>query len=223
MNHTLNCLIVDDHPMLIDGYISVISNFVDNYDFNFIKAMDCESGYKAIKQNHNLNNKIDIAIFDISLPAYKEKNILCGGDLALYFKKRFINSKTIMITHHTEGVILKTIANKVQPNGFLNKGDIDYKTFKKIFNIILNNENYVSETISNSLSNLNRNIFDFDAIDYEIISLIDKGIKTKDLPNYLPISLSAIEKRKAKIKFLILSSSGKDDELITKIKDLNLI
>lgn len=223
MEPTLNCLIVDDHPMLIDGYISVISNFVDNYDFNFIKAMDCESGYKAIKQNHNLNNKIDIAIFDISLPAYKEKNILCGGDLALYFKKRFINSKTIMITHHTEGVILKTIANKVQPNGFLNKGDIDYKTFKKIFNIILNNENYVSETILNSLSNFNRNIFDFDAIDYEIISLLDKGIKTKDLQNYLPISLSAIEKRKSKIKFLILNSSGKDEELIAKVKDLNLL
>lgn len=223
MNHTLNCLIVDDHPMLIDGYISVISNFVDNYDFNFIKAVDCESGYKAIEQNHNLNNNIDIAIFDISLPTYKEKNIFCGGDLALHFKKRFINSKTIMITHHDQGVVLRTIIDKVQPNGFLNKGDIDYKTFKKIFNIILNNENYVSETILNSLSNFNRNIFDFDAIDYEIISLIDKGIKTKDLPNYLSISLSAIEKRKAKIKFLILNSSGKDEELIAKIKDLNLL
>lgn len=223
MNRTLNCLIVDDHPMLIDGYITVISNFVDNYDFNFIKAVDCESAYKAIEQNHNLNNNIDIAIFDISLPAYKEKNIFCGGDLALDFKKRFINSKTIMITHHTEGTILKTIANKVESNGFLNKGDIDYKTFKKIFNIILNNENYVSETITNSLSNLNRNIFDFDAIDYEIISLIDKGIKTKDLPHYLPISLSAIEKRKSKIKFQVLNYSGNDEELIAKIKDLNLI
>ena len=223
MNRTLNCLIVDDHPMLIDGYITIISNFVDNYDFNFIKAVDCESAYKAIEQNHNLNNNIDIAIFDISLPTYKEKNILCGGDLALHFKKRYKISKTIMITHHTEGAILKTIANKVQPNGFLNKGDIDYKTFKKIFNIILNSENYVSETISNSEYNLNRNIFDFDAIDYEIISLIDKGIKTKDLPNYLPISLSAIEKRKSKIKFQVLNYSGNDDELIAKIKGLKLI
>jgi DNA-binding NarL/FixJ family response regulator len=209
--------------MLIDGYITVISNFVDNYDFNFIIAIDCESGYKVIEQNHNINNNIDVAIFDISLPAYKEKNILCGGDLAIHFKKRFITSKTIMITHLDQGVVLRTIIDKVQPNGFLNKRDIDYKTFKKIFNIILNNENYVSETISNSLYNLNRNIFDFDAIDYEIISLIDKGIKTKDLPNYLPISLSAIEKRKSKIKFLILNSTGKDEELIAKIKDLNLI
>lgn len=223
MNPTLTCLIVDDHPMLIDSYITVISTFVDNYNFNFITATDCETGFKVIELNYSENNKIDIALFDISLPDYKEKNISCGGDLALHFKKRYKFSKTIMITHHTEGVILKTIANKVQPNGFLNKGDIDYKTFKKIFNIILNNENYVSETISNSLSNLNRNIFDFDAIDYEIISLIDKGIKTKDLPNHLSISLSAIEKRKAKIKFLILNSSGKDEELIAKIKDLNLV
>ncbi|WP_396161034.1 hypothetical protein [Flavobacterium sp.] len=128
-----------------------------------------------------------------------------------------------MITHLDQGVVLRTIIDKVQPNGFLNKRDIDYKTFKKNFNIILNNENYVSETISNSLYNLNRNIFDFDVIDYEIISLIDKGIKTKDLPNYLPISLSAIEKRKSKIKFQVLNYSGNDDELIAKIKGLKLI
>jgi DNA-binding NarL/FixJ family response regulator len=73
LKNTLNCLIVDDHPMLIDGYITVISNFVDNYDFNFIIAIDCESGYKVIEQNHNINNNIDVAIFDISLPAYKKK------------------------------------------------------------------------------------------------------------------------------------------------------
>lgn len=223
MKPTLNCLIVDDHPMLIDGYISIISNFVDNYNFNFIKATDCKSAYKVIEQNHNLNNKIDIAIFDISLPAYKEKNILCGGDLALHFKNRFSTSKIIMITHHHEGVILNTIANRVKPNGFLNKSDIDYKTFNEIFKIILNNENYISDSIYDSVSNLNKKKFDFDTIDYEIISLLEKGIKTKDLPNYIPLTLSAIEKRKVKIKSQILNYSSNDDKLIKKVKDLNLL
>jgi DNA-binding NarL/FixJ family response regulator len=223
MNPTLNCLVVDDHPMLIDGYISVISNFADKYNCNFIKATDCKSAYKAIEENYNLNNNIHIAIFDISLTAYKEKKIFCGGDLALHFKKRYKNSKIIIVSQHNQGIILKTIQDKVHPNGLLNKRDIDYKNFKTIFYMILNNENYVSKTISNSLYNLNRNIFDFDAIDYEIIALLDKGIKTKDLPNHLSISLSAIEKRKSKIKFSILNSSGKDQELIAKIKDLNLI
>jgi len=223
MNPTLNCLIVDDHPIIIDSYITIISNFVDNYNFNFIKASDCKNAYKAIEENFNFNKQIDIAIFDISLPPYKQKNILCGGDLALHLKTRFNDSKIIMITHHHEGIILSNIANKVKPNGFINKGDINYKTFKEIFEKILNNENYVSNTISNALSNLNKRIFEFDDMDYEIISLIDKGIKTKDLPKHLPISLSAIEKRKAKIKFLILNNAGKDEELVTKIKDLNLI
>jgi len=223
MNRTLNCLIVDDHPMLIDGYITVISNFVDNYDFNFIKAIDCESGYKAIEQNHKLNNKIDIAIFDISLPAYKEKNILCGGDLALYFKNKFNNSKTIMITHYNEGIIIDKILSKVYPDGFINKSDISFETFSEVFEIILGGEKFISKTINNSIKELNNKKFGFDSIDYEIISLLEKGIKTKDIPNYIPITLSAIEKRKAKIKFQILNYSCNDDELIRKVKDLNLL
>lgn len=39
----MNILIVDDHPMLIDSYISIISNMKVGYNFNFLSATDCES------------------------------------------------------------------------------------------------------------------------------------------------------------------------------------
>lgn len=223
MNPELNCLIVDDHPMLIDGYISVITTFVDNYNFNFIKATDCETGFKAIELHHSQNTKIDVAIFDINLPAYHEKNILCGSDLALHFKTRFETSKTIMITMHHESIIIEKTLSKVNPDGFLNKSDIGFDTFTEIFEMILSGKKFTSTIINNSIKELNKKKYSFDSIDYEIISLLEKGIKTKNLPNYIPITLSAIEKRKAKIKHQVLNETGNDQELIAKIKELNLI
>lgn len=223
MNPTLNCLIVDDHPMLIDSYMTVISTFVDNYNFNFVTATDCETGFKAIELHYSQNTKIDIAIFDISLPAYKEKKILCGVDLALHFKTRFERSKTIMITMHHESIIIEKTLSKVNPDGFLNKSDIGFDTFTEIFAMILSGKKFTSTIINNSIKELNNRKFGFDSIDYEIISLLEKGIKTKDIPNYIPLTLSAIEKRKVKIKSQILNYSGNDNELIEKIKKLKLI
>ncbi len=63
----------------------------------------------------------------------------------------------------------------------------------------------------------------FDAIDLEIVRLLDQGIKTKNLPNYIGITLSAIEKRKTKIKENILGKKGNDKELIAAFKKLNLL
>lgn len=223
MNKDLNLLIVDDHPMIVDGYCAIFNNLVEGYNFNIYCAYNSEEAFKIIEQNSKLKNKIDIALLDVSLPPYKEKKILCGGDLAKVFKGKFPTSKVIMITMHHEGIIIDKIISKVNPEGFINKSDVGFETFSEVFKVILGGEKFISKTIYNSIKELNNKKFGFDNIDYEIISLIEKGIKTKDLPNYIPITLSAIEKRKTKIKFQVLNHSGNDDELIERVRKLNLI
>lgn len=69
----LNILIVDDHPLIIDAYINLISCTVDNYKLNFLKSTNAKDTYNIIKLNHIEKNTIDLAIFDISIPEYKEK------------------------------------------------------------------------------------------------------------------------------------------------------
>lgn len=223
MNKDLNLLIVDDHPMIVDGYCAILNNLVEGNNFNIYCAYNSEEAYKIINQNSKLKNKIDIALIDVSLPPYKEEKILCGGDLAKVFKERYPLSKVIMITMHHEGIIIDKIITKVNPEGFINKSDVGFDTFSKVFEIILGGEKFFTETINNSIKELNNKKFGFDSIDYEIISLLEKGIKTKDIPNYIPLTLSAIEKRKVKIKSQVLINSSKDDKLIRKVNDLNLL
>lgn len=223
MNKDLNLLIVDDHPMIVDGYCAIFNNLVEGYNFNIYCAYNSEEAFKIIEQNSKLKNKIDIALLDVSLPPYKEEKIFCGGDLAKVFKEKYPTSKVIMITMHHEGIIIDKIISKVNPEGFINKSDVGFDTFSKVFEIILGGEKFISKTINNSIKELNNKKFGFDSIDYEIISLLEKGIKTKDIPNYIPLTLSAIEKRKVKIKFQVLNQSGNDNELIERVRKLNLI
>lgn len=223
MNSILNILIVEDHPMLMNAYISIINKTVENYKFNFIKASDCESAFKRIEQNFKTKEAIDIALLDISLPPYEQEKILCGGDVGKLIRNKFPSCKIIMITGCHKGLVINSIFKSIRPEGFLNKVDIDYSTFAEVFEVILRGESFISETINKSLVGLIQRNIAWDDIDSKIITLLEKGIKTKDLPNYIDLSLSAIEKRKAFLKTQILDKKGSDKVLVEKCKLLKLI
>jgi hypothetical protein len=70
----------------------------------------------------------------------------------------------------------------------------------------------------NTLKKLN-----LDALDCQILMLISKKTKTKDMPHYLDLSLSAIEKRKAAIKNKLLKDKGSDKELIEHAIKIGLL
>jgi hypothetical protein len=65
--------------------------------------------------------------------------------------------------------------------------------------------------------------FQWDEIDVQIVLLLNKGIPTKELPNFIAYSLSTIEKRKALLKEILLDKKGTDAALIEKCKTLQLI
>jgi two-component system response regulator NreC len=57
----------------------------------------------------------------------------------------------------------------------------------------------------------------------QIISLLAQGIKTKNLPSYLNISISAIEKRKVNIRYYFNLKKGSDEDIIREAKRLGLV
>lgn len=224
MIEDLNILIVDDHPLLIDSYINLLNYTIENHNLKFLKATNAKEAYNAIKFNYSNKKKIDLAIFDINIPIYKEELIFDGCDLALKFKELFPFSKSLIVSMHFEGCLISKIIKDVKPDAIINKSDIDYETLSNVIDKVLNGGTFISETMKLALDKFYKSKFYLDEIDMEIIRLIEKEIKTKDLPQHVGISLSAIEKRKNKIKYFMLNGKkGNDKILLNKAKELNLI
>lgn len=191
MLNTNRILVIDHHPLTLDGYIASILKITNNvFNFSFLKATNCLQGYKIISESYIGNKPIDAILLDIDLLPYLEKNIFCGGDLALHFKDKFPNSKVIFITSSQEGIKLKKIIDTVKPSGLLHKSDIDALILKSLFNkVVKGNPCYFTPTIVNAIADYNKHQFSFETKDMEILHLIGRGIKTKNLSNYLDIKL----------------------------------
>ena len=224
MKTPLTILIVDDHPMTVDSYSNIlsVSNFQERTP-NFIRSYNCEDAYNKIFFYLNQNTTIDLALLDISLPPYIKFNIENGVDLASLIRKKFPKCKIVLLTMHGEPLAVDKIIKDINPEGFVSKNDINFELFPIICKKIINGEIYKSRTIIESQKELlDRNI-NWDKHDSQILILISKGIKTVNLPNYIPLSMSAIEKRKANIKGQLLMGKGSDSDLISIAKKLGLI
>ncbi|MPT35593.1 MAG: response regulator transcription factor [Flavobacterium sp.] len=224
MAKEINILLVDDHPMTLDGYINLLSEFnTDELMLTFTTAHNCTTAYTTIMNFSRLKKDIDFAYLDISLPPYKEMNIESGVDLALLIREKFPKCKIALLTMHNEPVLIDKIMNKVNPEAFISKCDINFEMFPNVFEKIYGGETFASHTISNALKELMMKNIKWDSIDSQILLLISQGVKTADLPNYIPLSMSALEKRKANIKSQLLRSKGGDKELIEEAKKIGLI
>lgn len=224
MNKPLIILIVDDHPMTVDSY----SNLLSNNDFqkntpNFVKSYNCQDAYNQIFFHLKQNTNIDLALLDISIPPYKEFNIENGIDLASLIRKKFTNCKIVLLTMHSEPLTVDKIIKEINPEGFVSKSDINFELFPIICKKIMDGDTFRSPTILESQRELFKRNINWDKHDSQILILISQGVKTVNLPNYIPLSMSAIEKRKANIKGQLLMGKGSDRDLINKAKKLGLL
>ena len=124
---------------------------------------------------------------------------------------------------HSEPAIVTNAIHEVNPEGFILKNDIDATSFVTAYQSITLGATFYSNTISKVQNNNTIKKLNFDAIDLQILVLIDKKFKTKDMPEHLNLSLSAIEKRKATIKNKLLKDKGSDKELIKQAIKIGLI
>lgn len=216
-------LLVDDHPINVDSYQTLLSNIESNKNAEYLVAFDCEQTYKTINK-HLINGKnIDFAFIDINLPEYPEKKLFSGSDVSILIRKKFPLCKIIIISMHKEPNWVNQIFKSVNPEGFIAKSDINYKCFPEIFQSIEKNEIYMSQSIKLSQKIMIQKNINWDDYDSKILQLIAQGEKTINLPNFIPLSLSAIEKRKANIKKQLVLNLGSDKELIDVATNLGFL
>ena len=219
----INILIVDDHPFIIEAYKNAIKGYNSKgaYEFIITQAKDCKTGYEAIIDAEE--DPFGIAFFDLSMPTYEEKGIFSGEDLALLIKEKMSDCKIILLTMHTELLKINTIIKNINPNGLVIKNDLTFDELLLAFDKILKEENYYSQTVVKLVSQIQYDNIEIDAFDKQILYHLSKGTKTKDIPQYVPLSLSAIEKRKLNLKETLEIKGGSDIDLIREAKNKGLL
>jgi DNA-binding NarL/FixJ family response regulator len=192
----MNVLIVDDHPMTVVGYTDSLSqkDFFDK-PFVFTKAYDCENAFAAIEKN-----SFELVIVDHGLPSYEQAGILTGSDLAKFIRKRTPNCKVIIITAHTEVIIVYDIVKKIQPDGLLIKNDITPENLAIAVKEIIEGTNFKSPTVKKIVQEVWKKDLMFDDINRQILLYLSKGYKIKDLEKIVSLSISPIQKRIAQMK-----------------------
>lgn len=213
---------VDDHPSMIEGYKIILSYNDLGYEIETASAFNCKDAYDIIV-NPSKKDYFDIVFLDYSLPPYEEKNIANGEDLALLVKKYSPFTKIVILTSHIETLILYNIIKRVDPNGLLVKSDFTADELLKAFELIMNDEVYNSATVKSSLKELLSKDNYLDDFNRQLITLLSQGIKTKNLPQHMNLSMSSIEKRKVQIKLYLGIEKGTDEDVIREAKKRGLI
>ena len=217
-----NIIIVDDHPFIIQGYKNAITRYnPKQFEFSIEQANDCKSAYDIITNPET--TPFDIAFLDISMPSYEEKGLHSGEDLAKLLMEFMPSCKIILLTMYTELLKIKNIIDTINPSGLVIKNDLTFDELLFGFDKVLKNEIYYSQSIQKMIDLAQSEIIEIDLFDKQILFHISKGTKTKDIPQYIPISLEAIEKRKLNLKKLLNIKDESDIELVREAKNKGLL
>ncbi len=218
MTQELKILMVDDHPMIIEGYQNtLIASKKVHQEIIIDIAHDCDRASELIKNAANTEH-YDVLFFDISLPSSKDGLITSGEDLAKIARTYLPDAKIIILTMFNESFRILNIINEINPEGLLIKSDLTSSELAEAFQHILLDPPYYSSTVSNFLKTTVSHDLYLDNINRKILHLLSQGVKTKSLRDYIDLSMSAIEKRKKHLKDLFLIEDGKDETLLSEAR-----
>jgi DNA-binding NarL/FixJ family response regulator len=219
MSQLIKILMVDDHPMIIEGYQNTLMATKREDQILMIDtANNCDTAFDLMKKAED-SKPYDVIFFDISLPASKDGKITSGEDLAEIARHIMPEAKVIILTMFNESYRIHNIIKKVSPDGFLIKSDLTSMELAEAFQHILESPPYYSSTVSGYLKKTVVNDMYLDEHNRKILHLLSQGIKTRSLTEYVNLSMSAIEKRKKQMKLLFSIEDGKDESLIIEAKN----
>lgn len=223
MDQHLRILMVDDHPMIIEGYQNtLLATKKENQNLSIDIALNCDMANSLIKKSAD-KIPYDILFFDISLPPSKDGQITSGEDLAKIARVYLPDAKVIVLTMFNESYRILNIIKEINPEGLLIKSDLTSRELSEAFQHILVNPPYYSSTVNKFLSSTATSDIYVDEINRKMLHLLSHGVKTKGLKEHIDLSMSAIEKRKKHLKLLFSVEDGKDETLLNEARKKGFI
>lgn len=214
---------VDDHPIIIEGYQNILMDTKkEDQILRIDTANDCDTADELLRRAAN-EKPYDICFFDISLPGSSDGRLASGEDLAKLTRRIMPKAKVVILTMFNESFRVHNIIKQINPEGFLIKGDMTSSELAEAFQHILSSPPYYSSTVSNFLKKSVFSDIYVDEINRKILHLLSQGVRTKTLREHINLSMSAIEKRKKQLKLLFSVNDGKDETLIAKARNKGFV
>ena len=214
-----NVLLVDDHPMIIAGFVQALDIIKENnakFDFSRDSAVDCTTAAELISDK---KKKYDLICLDLSLPGSKDGKYNSGEDLAKLAKKHQPKAKLLICTMLENNYKVLNVMRRIDPDGFLVKSDTNPDILISAIENLLKGKTYQSSTVHQMLKKTIEFSHNIDEEDLKILFYLSKGILTKNLPEHLGLSLSAVEKRKKQMKQFFDIPNRNDKILLEKARE----
>lgn len=208
-------LIIEDHPLITEAYkkaFSQISLKKPQLSFIISTANNCDEAYLKIN-DASKQQGFDIIILDIKLPPSKEGILLSGEDLGLKIIELLPDSKIVVSTTFNDNYRINSIFKSLNPEGFLIKNDLNPRELVLAIESIIEGRPYYSKSVIELMRKLTTNDFLIDAIDRKLLYELSKGTKMSQLPEIIPLSISALEKRKRVLKEIFNLADKEDRDL----------
>ncbi|WP_317044360.1 response regulator [Confluentibacter citreus] len=219
MPEKIRILMIDDHPMIIEGYQNTLQfTKKSNQELHIDIANNCDQAISFMDKSLERGIPYDVLFVDISLPPSKDGLMQSGEDLAEYARTILPKAKIIILTMFNESFRIHNIIKNIDPEGFLIKSDLTSSELASAFQAVLKNPPFYSGTVNSHIRKSITADIVIDEKNRKILHLLSQGVKTKNLATHLDISLSAVEKRKKQLKYLFSVEDGQDETLLEEAR-----
>jgi DNA-binding NarL/FixJ family response regulator len=221
---TIRILAVDDHEMTTMGYKFILED-TEFEDFKVV--VDTAKTFEVAKEkieNSVTSFNYDILLLDIQLAQATEGPAKTGEDIGVYARKITPKSKIVFMSSFSDNYRINSILKTVDPEGYMVKTEIDQKSLQAMVRTVMSNPPYYTQK---ALVAIRKKMANDDIIlddkDKKILHYLSIGTKTKDMVNYVSLSLPSIENRKRQLKAVFGVEKQNDQALITESRNRGFI
>ncbi|QCX39066.1 response regulator transcription factor [Aureibaculum algae] len=222
MKKILKILIIEDYKMVVNGYETLLKHTDFGCEFKIDIAYNCTDAHTKIEQSSK-GKSYDIIFLDIQLPASTDGKLLSGEDLGIKINKLLPDAKILVNTFLTDNYRLFNILKSIKPNAMLTKNEAGSEEIVEALKSIINGNLYYSNFILKLLNNDDYGKYKIDKTDRQLLYQLSLGTKMKDLPNFLPLEMAGIEKRKRRLKRIFNIKTTGNKELLGVAKEKGFI
>lgn len=216
-------LMIDDHPIILEGYKKILlDNRSEGIEIKIDTANSCDEADAKLESSLG-GVTYDIIFLDIGLPPSRNREFLSGEDIGRKIRKVSPTSKLAVLTMFVENLRLLTIFKGLRPDAFMVKSDVSSNEFLQAFDKLLEGKTYSSQTIQDLMRMEIINEYEITKTDRDILLHLSQGLKSKEIPHHVHMSLASVEKRKKMMRDAFEVEDVRDITLINRAKELGFL